>query len=89
MGSGSTIAAASAVGYDAIGVELDEQYFRLAERAIPRLAELYPDFTGQTLLLNGDYGSGLPENDAQLALVLSQAPTRYRTAPAKRRKQPA
>ena len=89
MGSGSTIAAASAVGYDAIGVELDEQYFRLAERAIPRLAELYPDFTGQTLLLNGDYGPAPLENDAQMPLVLSETPTRYRTAPAKRRKQPA
>ena len=89
MGSGSTIAAAAAMGYDAIGVELDQQYFHLAERAIPRLAELYPDFTGQTLLLNGDYGSGPLENDAQMPLVLSETHTRYRTTPSQKKKQRA
>ena len=38
MGAGSTIAAALAVGYDSIGVELDPQFMALAERAIPKLA---------------------------------------------------
>lgn len=41
MGGGATIAAAEAVGYDSVGIELDEQYFRVAEQAIPRLATLY------------------------------------------------
>lgn len=41
-GSGSTLAAALAVGYQAIGVEEDESYFELAQRAIPRLAEYSP-----------------------------------------------
>ncbi len=40
MGSGSTIAAALAVGYDSIGVEIDESYFKMAEKAIPELAAL-------------------------------------------------
>jgi DNA modification methylase len=40
MGGGSTIAAAEAVGYASVGVELDQQYFELAQRAIPRLAAL-------------------------------------------------
>ncbi|MBI3183512.1 MAG: site-specific DNA-methyltransferase [Myxococcales bacterium] len=40
MGAGSTIAAAAAVGYASIGVELDPQYFDVAERAISRLAVL-------------------------------------------------
>ena len=40
MGSGSTIAAAEAIGYDATGLELDAQYFRLAEKSIPRLTAL-------------------------------------------------
>ena len=40
MGGGSTIAAAQAVGYRSIGVELDRRYFALAERAIPELAAL-------------------------------------------------
>jgi site-specific DNA-methyltransferase (adenine-specific) len=40
MGGGSTIAAALAVGYRSIGVELDPSYFSLAERAIPELMRL-------------------------------------------------
>jgi site-specific DNA-methyltransferase (adenine-specific) len=39
-GSGSTLAAANAVGYTSIGVERDPEYFRLARKAIPALAEL-------------------------------------------------
>lgn len=43
MGAGSTIAAACAVGYDSIGVELDSSYFTVAQRSIPALADLNPD----------------------------------------------
>ncbi len=39
-GSGSTLAAARAVGYDSIGVELDPHYVALARQAIPQLAHL-------------------------------------------------
>lgn len=39
MGAGSTIAAASAVGYRSIGIEKDSLYFKVAENAIPRLAQ--------------------------------------------------
>lgn len=39
-GSGSTLAAASAVGYPSTGCEMDERYIRLAVKAIPRLAGL-------------------------------------------------
>jgi site-specific DNA-methyltransferase (adenine-specific) len=42
MGGGSTIAAALAVGYQSIGVELDPRYFALAKRSIPKLSELTP-----------------------------------------------
>lgn len=40
MGSGSTIAAATACGLRSIGLENDETYFRMAEQAIPQLAAL-------------------------------------------------
>lgn len=40
MGGGATIAAAIAVGYDSIGIELDREFFRIAARAIPRLAKM-------------------------------------------------
>ncbi|HEY3851257.1 MAG TPA: DNA methyltransferase [Steroidobacteraceae bacterium] len=39
-GSGSTLAAANAVGYQSIGIERDQQYINMAREAIPRLAAL-------------------------------------------------
>jgi DNA modification methylase len=39
-GSGSTLAAAEAVGYSSIGIERDRGYFDIATGAIPRLAAL-------------------------------------------------
>lgn len=40
MGAGSTIAAAIACGYEAIGIEGDSEYFDLAKKAVPKLARL-------------------------------------------------
>ncbi|MGP5641551.1 DNA methyltransferase [Brachybacterium tyrofermentans] len=39
-GSGSTLAAAQAVGYRSIGVERDQQYVEVARQAIPALSQL-------------------------------------------------
>jgi DNA modification methylase len=39
-GSGSTLAAAEALGYSSIGLERDRRYFLLARAAVPRLAAL-------------------------------------------------
>jgi DNA modification methylase len=39
-GSGSTLAAAEAVGYQSVGVEKDTEYFAMACAAIPKLANL-------------------------------------------------
>lgn len=39
-GSGSTLAAAQAVGYESIGLEVDPAYFQVARDAIPTLAAL-------------------------------------------------
>ncbi|MGD0089560.1 MAG: DNA methyltransferase [Planctomycetota bacterium] len=43
MGSGSTIAAASARGLESIGLEMNQEYFALATRAIPLLAQSHPN----------------------------------------------
>jgi DNA modification methylase len=77
MGSGSTIAAAKAVGYRSIGLEVDLEYFHLAQKAIPRLAALYPQFKGQEMEveLNGHVEPETPEE--QLGLVLAEAPAGY------------
>jgi DNA modification methylase len=40
MGSGSTVAAATACGLKSIGLEEKDEYFSLAEKAIPQLADL-------------------------------------------------
>ena len=72
MGSGSTIAAAEAVGYASLGVELDAEYFRLAGKAIPCLAALYPDFTGQELEMVTEYASAAVSDEKQMALALAE-----------------
>jgi DNA modification methylase len=50
MGSGSTVAAAAAVGYASIGLEHDPTYFAIATKAIPALARYTPkDASGGTI----------------------------------------
>ena len=41
-GAGSTLAAATSVGYTSIGIEKDDRHFKLAKNAIPRLAAYRP-----------------------------------------------
>ena len=48
-GAGSTLAAASAVDYESIGIEKDREYFEVAGRAVPRLAAYRPELQGQSL----------------------------------------
>ncbi len=43
MGSGSTLAAASACGLRSIGLEIDTDYFQMARKAIPALAQYVPN----------------------------------------------
>jgi len=40
MGSGATIAAASSLGLQSVGIEQHREYFQMAQKAVPRLAEL-------------------------------------------------
>ena len=46
LGSGSTVAAAVALGYAALGIEIDPDYYLAAQQAIPQLASLYPNCQG-------------------------------------------
>lgn len=48
-GSGSTLAAAEAIGCQSSGVEVDEQYYLQSLITIPKLARLYPHYKGETL----------------------------------------
>jgi site-specific DNA-methyltransferase (adenine-specific) len=80
MGSGSTIAAAQAVGYDSIGLELDQAYFSAAEQNIPQLAALYPDFTGDDLMMRASYSAAVAD-PRQMALAMAEQSTVYGVAP--------
>lgn len=58
-GSGSTLAAANAVGYGSIGIEADETFIGLAKRAIPALAALqFVDPSGPQLANPGTVQRG-------------------------------
>jgi site-specific DNA-methyltransferase (adenine-specific) len=58
MGGGSTIAAALAVGYESVGVEIDSAFLQVAIAAIPRLARLSGNRKANT-------GRGTPSPDAR------------------------
>ena len=49
MGSGSTIAAASACGLGSIGLEVHREYFDMATKAIPALAAYVPRADGREI----------------------------------------
>jgi DNA modification methylase len=42
-GAGATLAAAEALGYDSVGIEINEEYAQSARRAVPLLAQLPAD----------------------------------------------
>ncbi len=81
MGSGSTIAAAEAVGYDSIGIELDADYFKLAQAAVPRLAALYPDYKGESMEFDVDYKQTIDEPHNQLSFGLAEQSAAYAVKP--------
>ena len=60
------------LGHHSLGIELDADCFRLAQKAIPRLATLYPDFTGSELEMEASYGSVPDEDEKQMGLALAE-----------------
>lgn len=74
MGSGSTIAAADAVSYESIGVEIDNHYFTQAKAAIPRLARLYPHFVGAETEFDVNYSAAPAAEVNQLDFALAERP---------------
>jgi site-specific DNA-methyltransferase (adenine-specific) len=42
-GSGSTLAACEALGYNSIGLEINKEYFDMAKTVIPKLAAIEVD----------------------------------------------
>lgn len=53
MGSGSTIAAASCLGMNSVGVEIDSKYFAMARSSIPRIAKLKINANGAVVSTAG------------------------------------
>jgi hypothetical protein len=78
MGSGSTMAAAEAVGYRSVGTEIDKDYFHLAEASIPKLAALYPTFEGDELEFDSSDSPQEAVEEGQLTMALTESHTRYR-----------
>ena len=72
-GSGSTLAACQAIGYDAIGVELDAEYFQNLHQNVITLSHLYPYFIGETLEMLAEPGKPRPqlpqETSSQMPLL--------------------
>ena len=64
MGGGSTIAAAIAVGYESIGVELDPTYLKMATRAISPLVSL--NGNGKANNADGTLGQGFRQETLAL-----------------------
>lgn len=90
MGSGSTIAAAQAIGYRSIGVEIDGDYFALARHAIPQLAALYPDFDGSSLDQLAEEILRTPTSAPdQLAFMLEESPSAFGSARSRKPKKKA
>ena len=63
MGAGSTIAAASAIGYNSVGIERDAEFYAIARESIPKLAAV--KLHGQSVHLGSHQ---ISENDEQPTL---------------------
>ena len=72
-GAGSTLAAAEAIGYASIGIELDRDYVEIARRGIPALAAIEVGPKPKVRIPEGTGGRGR-RRDAQQHGNDGQAP---------------
>jgi hypothetical protein len=77
MDSGLTIAAAEAVSYRSVGIEIDKDYFRLAETSFPKLVALYPPFQGDELEFDSSNYPQEAVEESQLTIGLAEPPARH------------
>jgi hypothetical protein len=61
-----------------VGIEIEWKQ-KSEETPTLWLAALYPNFVGQELQMNGEYGAIEPEDGQQLAMVLPEKAGTYRT----------
>ena len=80
MGASSALAAAEAVGYESIGIELDEIYFEQAEASISRLAALYSRFIGDEMTMQNFSSTAPIPNGEQLSMLLAEGSAPYRAS---------
>jgi DNA modification methylase len=71
-GGGSTIAAAVAISYDSIGIEIDPKFYQIAEEAIPKLARIAVNMENHDLTRGsaGEVDSSLKTHEADLQAIL-------------------
>ncbi len=77
LGAGSTVAAAKAIGYQSIGIEIDHEYYEIALSAIPKLAGLYPSFLGETVEMPSTSVRYEISDNKQMQWILAEERARY------------
>ena len=70
MGSGSTVAAAEAMGLQCIGVERYSDYYELSSRAIPQLANMQVPLEADRQILIGSDENDVIETDTAIQLTV-------------------
>lgn len=76
-GSGSTIAACNAIGYDSIGIEIDKIYFSKLKNNVDKLSALYPQFRGDALGVDLSQTAPKPQKPLSAQIDLLQTGVDY------------
>ena len=76
-GSGSTIAACNAIGYDSIGIEIDKVYSSKLKNNVDKLSALYPQFRGDALGVDLSQTAPKPQKPPSAQIDLLQTGVDY------------